>query len=112
VYYDLKRQRDERGINNITIVRLEQLYPFPREALGVELQKYPNADVVWCQEEPENMGAWHHVDRRIESLLGELDHKARRPRYAGRFEAASPATGLLRRHNQEQARLIDDALTL
>ena len=82
------------------------------QALGAELAKYPNADVVWCQEEPENMGAWHFLDRRIEALLQGMGHKAARPRYVGRPEAASPATGLLRRHNKEQARLVDEALTI
>ncbi len=112
VYYDLKKERDERGSKDITILRLEQLYPFPGEVLGRKLAKYANADVVWCQEEPENMGAWHFVDRKIENLLTEIGHQARRPKYAGRVEAASPATGLLRRHNREQAQLVDEALTL
>jgi 2-oxoglutarate dehydrogenase E1 component len=111
VYYDLKKERDDRGIKDVTMLRIEQLYPFPQKALGAELAKYPNADVVWCQEEPENMGAWHFLDRRIEALLEGMGHKAARPRYVGRPEAASTATGLLRRHNKEQARLVDEALT-
>jgi len=112
VYYDLMKERDDRKIDDITIIRLEQLYPFPAEALKEELTKYPNADVVWCQEEPQNMGAWYFVDRRIEKLLEELGHKARRPVYAGRPDAAAPATGLLRRHLQEQAALVDAALSI
>jgi len=112
VYYDLKRERDQRGIRDVTMLRLEQLYPFPGEVLAEELAKYPEADVVWCQEEPENMGAWFYVDRKIERILADLNHKAGRPSYAGRHEAASPATGLMRRHNQEQARLVDAALTV
>lgn len=112
VYYDLKKERDERGIEDIALLRLEQLYPFPRKALTEELAKYPNADLVWCQEEPENMGAWYFVDRKIEAMLADMRHDARRPIYAGRPEAASPATGQLRRHNKEQAQLIDQALTL
>ncbi len=112
VYYDLKRERDQRGIRDVTMLRLEQLYPFPKEVLAEELARFPNADVVWCQEEPENMGAWFYVDRKIERILADLNHKAARPSYAGRAEAASPATGLLRRHNQEQARLVDAALTV
>ncbi|MEO3435108.1 2-oxoglutarate dehydrogenase E1 component [Inquilinus sp. CAU 1745] len=112
VYYDLKKERDERGIEDIALLRLEQLYPFPRKALTEELAKYPNADLVWCQEEPENMGAWYFVDRKIEAMLSDMRHDARRPIYAGRPEAASPATGQLRRHNKEQAQLIDQALTL
>jgi len=112
VYYDLLQERENRGINDVALVRVEQLYPFPAKTLGQELAKYPNADVVWCQEEPENMGAWFFVDRRIEKVLGETGHKAGRPKYAGRPEAASPATGLLKRHNQEQAKLLDEALTV
>ena len=112
VYYDLKRARDDADLRNITILRIEQLYPFPDQVLGEELSKFPNADVVWCQEEPENMGAWHFVDRRIERLLGELSHRAERPVYVGRREAAAPATGLLRRHTQEQTALVEKALTI
>ncbi len=110
VYYDLHADRENRGLKDVAIVRLEQLYPFPAKALAEELSKYPNADVVWCQEEPENMGAWTFVDRRIEKVLAEIKHKTKRPVYAGRAEAASPATGLLKRHNQEQAKLLEDAL--
>jgi 2-oxoglutarate dehydrogenase E1 component len=112
VYYDLLAERTERGIKDVAIVRLEQLYPFPVRSLTEELSRYRNADVVWCQEEPWNMGAWTYVDRRLEDLLGELDMQAKRPIYAGRLEAASTATGLLRRHNEQQAQLIDDALTV
>ena len=113
VYYDLKKARDERGIRDVTILRLEQLYPFPHKALKMEMvDKFPNADVVWCQEEPQNMGAWHYIDRRIEGLLEESGHKTKRPLYAGRPEASSPATGLLRRHVEEQNKLVDEALTL
>jgi 2-oxoglutarate dehydrogenase E1 component len=112
VYYDLLAERTERGIKDVAIIRLEQLYPFPVRSMTEELSRYRNADVVWCQEEPWNMGAWTYVDRRLEDLLGELDMQAKRPIYAGRLEAASTATGLLRRHNEEQAKLLDDALTV
>ncbi len=112
VFYDLKKERDDRGLKTVTIVRLEQLYPFPAEVLAEELAKYPNADVVWCQEEPANMGAWFFVDRRIERILGEIGHKAARPSYAGRDEAAAPATGSLRRHVEEQQALVDAALSV
>ncbi|MFT5538549.1 MAG: 2-oxoglutarate dehydrogenase E1 component [Alphaproteobacteria bacterium] len=112
VYYDLLAERTERGIKDVAIVRLEQLYPFPIRSLTEELSRYRNADVVWCQEEPWNMGAWTYIDRRLEVLLCELDMHAKRPIYAGRLEAASTATGLLRRHNEQQAKLLDDALTV
>jgi 2-oxoglutarate dehydrogenase E1 component len=112
VYYDLAAERDKRGIRHIALVRLEQLYPFPHISLGRQLERYANAEVVWCQEEPRNMGAWNFVDRRIEDLLATLDVKAARPVYVGRAEAAAPATGLSRRHVKEQTRLVDQALTL
>ena len=112
VYYDLYAARAEQGINDIALVRVEQLYPFPRMSLTTELTRYPKADVVWCQEEPSNMGAWTFVDRRIESLLLEIGGAAQRPTYAGRDEAASPATGLAKRHAKEQEKLVRDALTI
>ncbi len=112
VYYDLHAERAERGIDDIALVRLEQLYPFPRISLTAELKRYKKADVVWCQEEPENMGAWTFVDRRIEALLEEIGGNAKRPVYVGRAEAASPATGLAKRHQREQQKLVDEALTL
>ncbi|MCX7380562.1 MAG: 2-oxoglutarate dehydrogenase E1 component [Alphaproteobacteria bacterium] len=112
VYYDLLAERRARDIRNIAIVRVEQLYPFPVIALPRELEKYPEAQVVWCQEEPENMGAWTFVDRRIEKVLGGLDIRAKRPAYVGRPEAASPATGLAKTHAAEQAALVAAALAL
>jgi 2-oxoglutarate dehydrogenase E1 component len=112
VYYDLWQERENRGLKDVAIVRVEQLYPFPAGTLSLELARYPNAEVVWCQEEPQNMGAWTFVDRRIEAVLTGLKVTAKRPTYVGRPEAASPATGLLRRHNMEQAKLVDEALTV
>jgi 2-oxoglutarate dehydrogenase E1 component len=112
VYFDLVAERRKRKIDDVAIMRIEQLYPFPFTRLGVRLSAYPNAEVVWCQEEPENMGAWHFVDRRIEKALAGLNTKATRPVYVGRPEAASPATGSARNHIKEQADLVDRALTL
>src|SRR6266851_2247610 len=109
VYFDLVAERRKRKIDDIAILRIEQLYPFPFSRLGVRLSQYPNAEVVWCQEEPENMGAWLFVDRRIERALSGLNA---RPIYIGRPEAASPATGSARTHVKEQADLVDRALTL
>ncbi len=110
VYYDLLAERRERKIDDVMILRLEQLYPFPHKVLMEELKQYPNAEIIWCQEEPQNQGYWHFVDRRIEAVLAEGKHKASRPRYVGRIDAAAPATGLLARHQAEQAKLIDEAL--
>ncbi|MEE8332467.1 MAG: 2-oxoglutarate dehydrogenase E1 component, partial [Alphaproteobacteria bacterium] len=98
IYYDLYAERSERGIDDVALVRLEQLFPFPARSLTAELTRYKKADVVWCQEEPGNMGAWSYIDRRIEGLLTELGGAAKRPIYAGREEAASPATGLAKQH--------------
>jgi 2-oxoglutarate dehydrogenase E1 component len=112
VYYDLLAERRERDIRDVAIVRVEQLYPFPVNTLPKVLAPYRRAQLVWCQEEPENMGAWCFVDRRIETLLGGLDIAAKRPVYVGRPEAASPATGLARVHAAEQAQLVRQALTI
>ncbi len=110
VYFDLKKARTEKGDDRVALVRVEQLYPFPFASLGRILRGYRHAEVVWCQEEPQNMGAWGFVDRRIEQVLAGLDIAAKRPRFVGRAEAASPATGLFKRHVQEQTRLVEQAL--
>jgi 2-oxoglutarate dehydrogenase E1 component len=112
VYYDLRQARRERKIHDVAIVRIEQLHPFPAKALADSIGRYRAADVVWCQEEPQNMGAWNFVDRRIEQVLVDLGGKTRRARYIGRPEAAATATGLLKRHNAEQAKLVDEALSI
>jgi 2-oxoglutarate dehydrogenase E1 component len=110
VYYDLLAARREQNIGDVAIVRLEQFYPFPIRSLPAAIAGYQNAEVIWCQEEPENMGGWCFVDRRIEAVLATLDMKAKRPRYVGREAAASPATGLARTHNEQQAALVTAAL--
>jgi 2-oxoglutarate dehydrogenase E1 component len=111
VFYDLLGERRDRGINDVAIIRLEQLYPFPEKTLAFALKPYTKAQhVVWCQEEPENNGGWSFVDRRIERVLTALKHKARRPEYVGRVAAASPATGLSKIHTAEQAALVRSAL--
>jgi 2-oxoglutarate dehydrogenase E1 component len=112
VYYDLLSERREKGVNDVAILRLEQFYPFPKKSLSSLLAPYRTADVVWCQEEPENMGGWNFVDRQIEAVLGQLDGVCKRPRFAGRGPAASPATGLSRTHAAEQAALVAEALGL
>ena len=112
VYYDLLAERRARAVEDIAIVRVEQLYPFPTISLPKVLSRYRNAQVIWCQEEPANMGAWCYVDRRIEKVLGDIDVAATRPRYIGREEAASPATGLAKIHAAQQAALVSAALTI
>ncbi len=110
VYYDLLQERRDCGIDDVTLIRLEQIYPFPHKALGDEVKKFKNAEIVWCQEEPENQGAWHFVDRKIEAALVDVKHKNARPRYIGRVASASPATGSNAKHHAEQAALVDEAL--
>ena len=112
VYYDLLQERQAKGISDIALIRLEQIYPFPDKSLAQALAPYKNAEVVWCQEEPENNGAWNFVDRRIEAVLKGLDIKAKRPSYVGRDAAASPATGLAKTYQAQQDALVRSALTI
>ncbi|MBL6080492.1 2-oxoglutarate dehydrogenase E1 component [Belnapia sp. T18] len=112
VYYDLLQERRDKGVQDVAIIRVEQLHPFPKASLSQALAPYKNAEVVWCQEEPENMGAWTYIDRRLERVLKSLDIKAKRPEYVGRDEAASPATGLAKVHQQQQETLVRAALGL
>ncbi len=112
VYYDLVEAREAKGVKDVAILRLEQFYPFPHAELKKALKPYAHAELVWCQEEPENMGAWFFLDRRLEKVLVELKAKHSRPVYAGRPEAASPAAGYLKIHNREQEALVSEALGL
>jgi len=112
VYYDLFEERQKRELKDTVILRVEQLYPFPHKALMTELSRYKNAKtVVWCQEEPKNMGTWSFVEPCVEAVMTELGLKMKRPLYVGRLAAASPATGLMSKHSQQQAKLVDEALT-
>ncbi len=112
VYYDLLEERRKRNLKDIVLMRIEQLYPFPAKTLASELSACKNAEIVWCQEEPRNMGAWGYIHEPIEAASMTVKHKYARPRYIGRPEAASPATGLLKRHQAEQAALVNEALTV
>jgi 2-oxoglutarate dehydrogenase E1 component len=112
VYYDLLAERRDKGVEDVAIVRLEQIYPFPMKSLASIVKIYPNAEIIWCQEEPENMGAWNFVDRKIERMLGTAGHRCPRPVYVGRDAAASPATGLAKVHAAQQAALVARALLL
>jgi 2-oxoglutarate dehydrogenase E1 component len=108
VYFDLLKTRDEAKMTSVALVRLEQLYPFPRQDYEAVLARYPKAtDVVWCQEEPENQGAWYQIKHRLGAYLG----KHHRLRYATRPGSASTAVGYLKIHNQEQQAVVDAALT-
>jgi 2-oxoglutarate dehydrogenase E1 component len=110
VYYDLLEAREEKGVDDVYLLRVEQFYPFPAKSVIDELKRFPNADAVWCQEEPKNMGGWFFVEPYIEFCLDKAGSKVGRPQYAGRAAAASPATGTLSRHQAQQKALIEDAL--
>ncbi|TAE82818.1 MAG: 2-oxoglutarate dehydrogenase E1 component [Alphaproteobacteria bacterium] len=105
VYYDLLQFRDDRGIDDVAIIRLEQYYPFPHNQLKAVVQRYPNASIAWVQEEPKNMGAWTFVAPYIEDVLLDIG-RSDRPAYVGRVMAASPAAGYLKIHNREQQELV------
>ncbi len=112
VFYDLLAERRARGTKDVAILRVEQLFPFPEKTLTRLLAPYVNADIVWCQEEPENMGAWSFVDRKIEAVLIGININGKRPSYVGRDAAASPATGQAKVHTAQQAALVSAALTI
>ena len=110
VYYDLLEARDARGIDDVYLLRVEQIYPFPDDALEVELARFGQARMVWCQEEPQNMGAWTFVEPLIEEVLVKTGARQSRATYVGRPRSASPAAGNLDTHVKEQSALIDAAL--
>ena len=110
VYYDLYEEREKRGIDDIYLLRVEQLYPFPTKAVAQELFRFAQAEMMWCQEEPRNMGAWYFVDHYLEWALNQIEAKHRRPRYATRPPAASTAVGQMSKHQAQLKHLLDEAL--
>src|SRR5215216_2564037 len=110
VYYDLYEEREKRDIDDVYIMRVEQLYPVPLKALVQELGRFKAADLVWCQEEPRNMGSWHFIEPYLEWVLNQIHAPNRRPRYAGRAAAAATATGLMSKHLAQLKALLDEAL--
>jgi 2-oxoglutarate dehydrogenase E1 component len=110
VYYDLYEEREKRGIDDIYLLRLEQLYPFPSKALVTELSRFKQAEMVWCQEEPRNMGAWFFVDTFLRWVLDQIGAKNRQPRYAGRPASAATAVGVLSKHLAQLKQFLDEAL--
>lgn len=111
VYYDLYDEREKRGIDDVYIMRVEQLYPVPLKALVQELGRFKGAELVWCQEEPRNMGSWHFIEPYLEWVLNQINAPNKRPRYAGRAAAAATATGLMSKHLAQLKALLDDALS-
>jgi 2-oxoglutarate dehydrogenase E1 component len=112
VYFDLLEERDARGIDDVYLLRVEQFYPFPAQSAVKELERFKQAEVIWCQEEPKNQGAWTFIEPNIEWVLSRIKSKHPRPRYVGRATSASPATGLASQHKAQQAALVDEALTI
>ncbi len=110
VYYDLYEEREKRGIDDIYLLRVEQLYPVPLKSLVNELARFKGAEVVWCQEEPRNMGAWHFIEPYIEWVINQAGNANRRPRYAGRPASAATATGLMSKHLAQLKALLDETL--
>jgi len=111
VYFDLMEEREKRNENRIQILRIEQLYPFPDQVLALELNRFPKADLVWCQEEPKNQGAWTFIAPRIEETVAHLGGTTK-PRYVGRPEYASTAAGLMSQHNAELKAFLNEAFSL
>jgi 2-oxoglutarate dehydrogenase E1 component len=108
VYFDLLKARRTEALTGVAVVRIEQLYPFPAVEYAAVLARYPNAvDLIWCQEEPQNQGAWFQIRHRLQEYAGG----SRDVHYAGRASAAAPATGLARIHEAEQRELVQTALT-
>ncbi len=113
IYFELLEEREKKNIDNIAIVRIEQLAPFPFDKVAREAARYSNAEITWVQEEPKNMGAWSFVQPRIETATRVVNNKEVRPTYVGRKPSAATATGLGGRlHNAEQDSLLRAALTL
>jgi 2-oxoglutarate dehydrogenase E1 component len=110
VYYDLYEEREKRGINDVYFLRVEQLYPFPARALIQELTRFKDAEMIWCQEEPRNMGAWSFIEPNLSWVLEHIEAKHKRPRYVGRPSSAATATGLMTKHVGELKVFLDEAL--
>jgi 2-oxoglutarate dehydrogenase E1 component len=110
VYYDLYDEREKRGVNDVYLLRIEQLYPFPTKALMTELSRFKEADIVWCQEEPRNQGGWVFVDIFLEWVLNQIGAKHRRARYAGRPASASTAVGQMSQHQAQLKNFLEEAL--
>ncbi|QRM29831.1 2-oxoglutarate dehydrogenase E1 component [Microvirga sp. VF16] len=109
VYYDLLEEREKRGIDDVYLLRVEQLYPFPAKSVAAELSRFKKADVVWCQEEPKNMGSWMFVEPYLEWVLKTAGSKVDRPRYVGRPASAATATGLMSKHTAQLQAFLDEA---
>ena len=110
VYYDLLDEREKRGVDDVYLLRLEQFYPWPMKSVTTELSRFRGAELVWCQEEPKNMGGWGFVEPWLEVSLTKQKLKMKRPRYVGRPASASTAAGLMSRHLKELEAFLNEAL--
>ncbi|MPZ39615.1 MAG: 2-oxoglutarate dehydrogenase E1 component [Rhizobiales bacterium] len=110
VYYDLYEEREKRGVNDVYLLRVEQLYPVPMKALLQELSRFKQAEMVWCQEEPRNMGAWHFIEPYLEWVLNQAGATQKRARYGGRPAAAATAVGVMSKHLTQLKAIFDDVL--
>jgi 2-oxoglutarate dehydrogenase E1 component len=108
VYYDLLEEREKRGLDDVYLLRIEQLYPFPLKSIAQTLSRFKNAEVLWCQEEPKNMGSWTFIEPYLEWATSQASVKAKRPRYAGRAAAAATATGLMSRHQEQLKAFLEE----
>lgn len=111
IYYELAAQREKDGVNDVVLVRLEQIAPFPFHEVAATVVKYPNAEVVWCQEEPKNMGCWYYVQDRIMTATRKINNDERRPAYVGRPTMSSPAEGWGKIAAKVQANIVIRALS-
>ncbi|WOI54676.1 2-oxoglutarate dehydrogenase E1 component [Parvularcula sp. LCG005] len=111
VYYDLLEEREKRGISDVYLMRVEQFYPFPLKSLMKELKRFDEAEMIWCQEEPRNMGGWTFIEPYLEWTLNQIDAKHTRPRYVGRPASAATATGHAEQHRHELEAFLDEALS-
>ena len=111
IYYDLIEQREKQNADKVQIVRIEQLYPFPAKTLAKHLNRFKNVKkIIWCQEEPQNMGCWNHVERYINRTLSYLKSEPKKIIYVGRSPSASPATGFLKKHLAQQEEIVKKAI--
>jgi 2-oxoglutarate dehydrogenase E1 component len=110
VYFDLYEEREKRGVDDVYLLRVEQLYPVPMKALVHELSRFKQAEMVWCQEEPRNMGAWHFIEPYLEWVLNQAGAAHKRARYAGRPAAAATAVGVMSKHLAQLKAFVDDVL--
>ena len=113
IYYDLVDEREKQKANKVQLVRIEQLYPFPAKTLAKHLNRFSNAkSFIWCQEEPQNMGCWNHVERYVNRTLEIIDAKSKMLKYIGRKPSASPASGYLKKHLAQQQEIVTTAITI